>query len=215
MSVTGRRRKREKELLRENLIDAAERVLRARGRSMTMDEVALEAEYSKGLLYKYFRNKEDLYAAVGLRAHQMLMSMFESGVRSVETGRQEIAVIGRAYITFAETHPMYFEALVAHATAPPSTDDESYAAACERAADAILALVQRSIERGQSDASIRADLEPRQTAFLLWGALHGLVTMAAFKNVLQRHQQDPASFLDDSLQFLASCMRSTDQISSS
>lgn len=208
MSITRTRREREKELVRATLIDAAERVLSARGRAATMDDVALEAEYSKGLLYKYFQSKEDLHSAVGLRAHDVLRRMFEEAVESGGTGRQRISAIGRAYVAFAGKHPIYFEMLVAHATAAPSDDPHSYASACDRAADEIIRLVQDVIEQGVHDGSIRPDLDPRQTAFLLWGALHGLVTMATFKNVLQRHEQDPAQFLDDSLHFLASCMRS-------
>ena len=209
MTPTITRRRREKEKRREALIDAAERVLSTQGRAMTMDEVAVEAGYSKGLLYKYFQSKEDLYSAIGLRAHTMLMAMFESAVDEDEMGSRQIAAIGRAYITFAAEQPMYFEALVAQATAGPSEDVDSYAAACERAADAILALVQRSIEQGIRDGSIRAEINPRQAAFMLWGSLHGLVTMATFKNVLQRHQLNPDVFLEEALDFLASRMRST------
>ncbi len=209
MPATQTRREREREQRRNSLIDAAERVLSRRGQTMTMDDVALEAEYSKGLLYKYFQNKEDLYAAIGLRAHYQLMAMFESAVDEDATGRQQTAAIGRAYIAFAAEQPMYFEALVAQATAPPSDDDDSYAAACERAADGIIALVQQAIEHGIKDGSIRPEIDPRQAAFLLWGSLHGLVTMATFKNVLQRHHQKPDVFLNDALEFLASCMRST------
>lgn len=202
------RRRREKELRREAILDAAERVLEARGRAATMDEVAEEAQFSKGLLYKYFQNKDDLLAAVSLRAHLLLRSMFAEAVGS-GTGRQQISAIGHAYIAFAREHPLYFEALVTQATAPETDDPDSYSAACERAADEVLQIVHDVISRGVQDGSIRPDLDPRETAFLLWGALHGLVTMATFKKVLQRYDQDPQAFLDHALRFLASCMRPT------
>lgn len=208
MSITRQRRDREREERREVLIDAAERVFAARGRSIaTMDDVAVEAEFSKGLLYKYFQNKDDLFEAVALRSHRLLMDMFEDAVASGGTGMQQISAIGRAYVRFASQHPMYFEALVAHSTGEPSTDADSYSAMCEHASDEILRLVQSVIREGIDDGSIRSSLDPAQMAFLLWGALHGLVVTARFKNVLGRHHQDPEHFLRESLQFLASCMR--------
>jgi TetR/AcrR family transcriptional regulator len=208
MNVTTQRREREKEERREALIDAAERVFDTRGRSaVTMDDVAMEAQYSKGLLYKYFQNKDDLFEAVSLRGHRRLLAMFEEAVASGETGLQQISAIGRAYIRFAKAYPVYFEALVAHSTGEPSLDTQTYSAMTERAADEILRLVQDVIQRGVDDGSLRPNLDVAQTAFLLWGALHGLVVTATFKNVLGRHDLEPERFLRESLQFLATCMR--------
>ncbi|MFW5973441.1 MAG: TetR/AcrR family transcriptional regulator [Bacteroidota bacterium] len=208
MSVTTRRREREKEQRREIIIDAAEALLCTKGRlSATMDDVAMEAEVSKGLLYKYFQSKDDLFEAVSLRAHGRLLALFREAVSADESGRHQVSAIGRAYIAFASEYPVYFEALVEHSTSEVSSDPESYSALCERTADEILDLVRESIERGIADGSIRGSLDPLQTAFMLWGALHGLVVTATFKNVLERHGQYDQAFLNDSLKFLASCMK--------
>jgi AcrR family transcriptional regulator len=172
-----------------------------------MDDIALEAEFSKGLLYKYFQSKDDLFAAVGLRAHRHLLSLFEEAILTGNKGLHQISAIGKAYIRFAVDRPLYFEALVAHATGEVSVDPASFDAQAEHAADDILRLVQDVIRRGAADGSLRSDLEPVSSAFLLWGALHGLVVTATFKNVLHRHDLNPDIFLRDSLQFLAGCMK--------
>jgi TetR/AcrR family transcriptional regulator, repressor of fatR-cypB operon len=55
------RREREKAAHRKEIMDAAVRVFARRGiSSATLDEVAQEAEFSKGAIYLYFTSKEDL-----------------------------------------------------------------------------------------------------------------------------------------------------------
>ncbi len=50
---------------RRAILDAAQKVFDARGyEAATMEEVAEEAGVSKGTLYNYFQNKEDLFAKV-------------------------------------------------------------------------------------------------------------------------------------------------------
>ncbi len=60
--VLENRKKREKELRIENIIEAAKKIFIAKGYiNTTMDEIALEVEISKPTLYQYFKNKDDLY----------------------------------------------------------------------------------------------------------------------------------------------------------
>lgn len=59
------RRQRELERHRAEIMAAAERLFAQKGYvSASMDEVARHSEFSVGTLYNFFRNKEDLYAAI-------------------------------------------------------------------------------------------------------------------------------------------------------
>jgi AcrR family transcriptional regulator len=59
------RREREKAQHRKEIIDAAISVFAEKGfHAATLDEVAQKAEFSKGALYLYFQNKEDLLFTV-------------------------------------------------------------------------------------------------------------------------------------------------------
>ncbi len=171
-----------------------------------MDEIADAAELSKGLLYKYFRSKEELYLAVCLRALRLLRHSFQRQLRQHESGLAKISAIGRAYVAFANKHPDYFEALVYQATQEPSQEPSAYAAACEQETDKILALVSEAITVGVADGTLRADLDPMQAAMMLWGALHGLVVIATFKNIQERYQLKPDTFLRNALAFLGNCL---------
>jgi AcrR family transcriptional regulator len=64
MMETERISRKEREYLahREEILSAAEKVFAAKGFfSTTMSDIAREAEFGTGSLYKYFKSKEDLY----------------------------------------------------------------------------------------------------------------------------------------------------------
>lgn len=59
------RREREMALHRAEILSAAEQVFAESGFvSARMEEIARRAEFSVGMLYKFFKSKEDLYAAI-------------------------------------------------------------------------------------------------------------------------------------------------------
>ncbi len=59
------RREREKERQRREMLEAALSLFSDRGyHNVTMHEIADKAEFAIGTLYKYFKNKEDLYRAL-------------------------------------------------------------------------------------------------------------------------------------------------------
>jgi AcrR family transcriptional regulator len=59
------RREREKRTQRQEMLAAALALFSERGfRNVSMQEIAEKAEFAVGTLYKFFRNKEDLYKAL-------------------------------------------------------------------------------------------------------------------------------------------------------
>ena len=60
------RKERERSRRRRDIIRAAEILFATKGfDGLMMDELALEAGFSKATLYKYFETKEDLFLAMG------------------------------------------------------------------------------------------------------------------------------------------------------
>ncbi len=77
----SQRKEREKEQRRKDIIDAAEKVFFKKGlNNSTMDEVAKEAELSKGTLYLYFKSKEEIHFEIRTRALNILSKMFKKAI---------------------------------------------------------------------------------------------------------------------------------------
>lgn len=182
------RRLREKERRRNEIIDAAEEVFFSKGiEAAKMDDIAEVAELSKGLLYFYFKSKEDLHAAIALRAMHILRQSFQAAMRSNEKGIDKVQALGRAYIDFALEYPNYCAAMGHQSSREPSNDPSSYAALCDAEGDNVLLIVADAIRAGIQDGTVRQDLDPNYTAIILWGQTHGLVQVATLKDVQVRH----------------------------
>lgn len=72
------RKKREKERRRQQIMDAAKKLFAAKGFSRaTIEEIATEAELSPGTLYLYFKNKDELFAALSIKILKYLIGRLE------------------------------------------------------------------------------------------------------------------------------------------
>jgi len=205
---TAERREREKEHRRNEIIDAAEKVFFAKGMpNATMGEVADEAELSKGTLYLYFKNKEDLYLAIILRGLAILEENFKEAVASREDGLGKTEAIGRAFFSFCNTHPDYFQAMLHfEASAEPAQDcaHAGYAAECQIQTLRIMEICSGAVQAGINDGTLRSDLDPMKTAMTLYGMSVGLLQIVCMKrNTLEEeHKIDPGELIEYFFEFV-------------
>ncbi|MBC8181765.1 TetR/AcrR family transcriptional regulator [candidate division KSB1 bacterium] len=188
MGITERK-EREKERRRNEIINAAEKVFFTKGRVLaTMDDVAEEAELSKGTLYLYFKNKEDLYLAINLRGMEILYGLFLEASKKQKTGLEKARAIGSAYFRFYKEYPDYFTALMYFEFHEMNLyTEQSMAAKCDMQGHDALYILIEAIELGIKDGSIRSDVDPVKAATVLWGHSTGLIQLISTKG---EHLQD-------------------------
>ena len=175
------RREREREQRRKDIIDAAERVFFGKGPlEATMDDVAAEAELSKGTLYLYFAGKDELYLAIGTRC---LAYMWEQLSSLADDGRSGFAALERfceVHRSFVKEHPDHVKIMLAwQASGFHADPDMPGFPAYQENTLRLFQLIVAVIRRGQADGSIREGLDPAQCAFQIWGGHMG-VTMLYF-----------------------------------
>ena len=182
MGITERR-EREKEQRRNVLTDAAERVFFSIGWAIaTMDDVAEEAELSKGTLYLYFKRKEDLYKAINLRGLKILKSMFEKAVAKCKIGIEKTRAIGQTYHQFYLDYPDYFSSMQYWDSREMDIDEEnSIAAECDKHGHKVIEIVAKAVQTGIEDGTIRPDLDPLKTAVILWAQSSGVIQLISLK----------------------------------
>lgn len=184
MSYIAERREEEKERRRSEILAAAEKLYAKEGwDAVTMDQVARSARLSRGLVYVYFRDKEDLLFAIGDRAMQLLKNRFEAAAAGPGTGVQQVEAIGRAYMGYALEFPHYFDVcsrFQSHALGAEPSSNES---ACHLAGDQVMGTVVEVIETGIRDGSLRKDIgDPLMLAFTLWAFTHGITQLVMAKS---------------------------------
>lgn len=184
MSYIADRRQEEKDRRRAEIVDAAEQLYRELGwEAVTMDSVAKKARLSRAVVYVYFKDKSELLLAITERAMAVLYSRFEDASARTRGGIDQIEAMGRAYMAFGMEFPHYFDAcarLEQRATGTP--ENGSHEAAAFEMGKRVHDVVVASLEAGQRDGSIRADLgDLHVTSRVLWGFTHGLTQIAITK----------------------------------
>jgi TetR/AcrR family transcriptional regulator len=190
MSYIVERREEEKERRRSEILAAAETLYAKHGwDAVTMDQVARSARLSRGLVYVYFQDKEDLLFAIGDRAMRLLKTRFQAAAAGPGTGLEQVEAIGRAYVGYALEFPHYFDVcsrFQAHSMGSKPSANES---ACHLAGDEVMATVVEVIQAGIRDGSLRKDIgDPLMLAFSLWAFTHGITQLVMTKSAdLTRH----------------------------
>lgn len=171
------RKEREKEQRRNEILNAAEKVFFSKGFNYaTMDEVAEAAELSKGTLYLYFKNKEDLYFAIASRSMSVLRKMFEEAVKKHEKGFDKVRAIGMAYYNYSKDYKNYFDMMMHFAAVQNSLNlDSNVFEQMHVNGQSVLQILIEAIQVGIKDGTIRSNIDPLKTAFLLQGVSSGII----------------------------------------
>ncbi len=171
------RKEREKVQRRNAIIDAAEKVFFKRGIDQaSMDQVAQEAELSKGTLYLYFKSKDELYRAIILRGFIILKRKLKDALVAQETGFQNVISISEAYIQFSREHLGYFNAILHYQNDLFSfRDREPSQVQSLEGGNAVIGVLIGAIQKGIQDESIHPEIQEVETAFVLWSQITGLL----------------------------------------
>lgn len=172
------RRKREKRERRASIVEAAEAVFLRKGLTLaTMDEIAAEAEVSKGTLYLYFDSKDELYLALAVRSLGELLERF-SEMPQQGSGLERLERLLRTYVQYAIEHSESFRVAMnwitsEHSIAPGGPSFQVY----QRHIAEVFATAANTIDLGKRDGSIRADLDTAAVAIQLWSAMVGMLLL--------------------------------------
>jgi AcrR family transcriptional regulator len=186
-TVTTERRAEERERRRLEIVEAALAEFSETGyEATTMAGVARRARLSKGLLYFYFKDKDDLLMAITLDGLEKLQSAFRRASKTRKTGLEKTIAIGRTYLGFAAKFPQHFEAMDrfdAKEVEPGKGED--FEQECVKASAGVHSVVIEAIEIGIRDGSIRNTIgNPAMVSVLLWSFLHGVQQVVRKKGAM-------------------------------
>ena len=145
IAVRRRRPRRDAELNRERILDAAVSVMLREGRHVPLAVIAGEAGVGVGTLYRSFADREALLHALEYRAYGLLNQILD------EVSQRDIPGLGAVREFLAGTLAIGDQLILPLHGAPPLVSDRAVHARQE-----INRRLDRFIERGQADGSIRA-----------------------------------------------------------
>lgn len=181
---TEERKAREKQKRRNNILNAAEEVIFSKGLDQTtMDEIAEKAELSKGTLYLYFKNKNELYLAICEHGSTILNGRFAKVFTEDKPGIELIRLLGETYVEFVKAHPDYYNAFMFFESFEniQELQNSKVARSCQENARESLTYIVRALQIGMQDGSVTTDFDPRELALQIWGSTRGLIQLGFMK----------------------------------
>jgi AcrR family transcriptional regulator len=176
---TINRRRRHRESLRRDILEAASQLFVEEGyQRVTMRRIAARIEYSPTTIYLYFKDKNELLSAVCEETFSQLAGKLEHLQKTSGTPLGYLREGLRTYVDFGLAHPNQY--IVTFMSPGQGSDGAPFEHSIRsRAFDTLRQGVRACVENGDIQAP-NADM----TAQALWAGVHGvtslLITMKGF-----------------------------------
>jgi AcrR family transcriptional regulator len=167
---TAERKERERIRRRNEIIDAAEKLFFTKGyENVTMDDIAVETELARGTLYLYFKNKEDIYVVIALRAAFILNRMFKECLRDGMTGIEKARTLSLTYSEFNQKYPGYYKAY--YYSRLFTNENSSELEELRKIRVESFRMCAEAFAEGKSDGTVREDIDPVKTTLIMMYSL--------------------------------------------
>lgn len=172
---------------RQLLLGAAVRVFAEKGfHSARVGDIAEEAGVAYGLLYHYFRSKDEVLETIFRTTWTNMIATVESIAETGEPAREQLRKVTEVILRTWRRDPDLVRVLVREVTRSPQLQQQVDEIA------AALRSLQAIVESGQASGEFRADVDARLVSFVWYGALEEILTGW----VLGRLADDEAAIAD-------------------
>ncbi len=185
------RKVREKERRRKQILKAGEKIFLRRGvDNTTMEEIARSCELSKGTIYLYFKNKEELFTTIMMDALDIFIGMLEKNLTECQTVDDKLNMIWKTYLEFCRDKREYFQlmnshSMGSHARFKIDITDKNLAFLSQT--QKLFSVITDVLEEGQQVGVIRKDLDLMEFVVVFWSASNGVM---AFMDHLASHDTE-------------------------
>jgi TetR/AcrR family transcriptional regulator, fatty acid metabolism regulator protein len=156
---------------RRELLDAAVRVFARKGyRAARVGDIAEEAGVAHGLLYHYFRSKDEVLETIFRETWQLLQADVERIASSDVSLREQLRRFARIYLGSWLVTPELIGVLVREVARTPQVGER-----VDEIRGVFLGL-GRMIEIAKERGEVRADCDVRFATFAVYGALEEILT---------------------------------------
>ncbi len=175
------RKEREKEEMRELILQAASHVFLARGFEKTsIRNIADRIEYSPATIYLYFKDKNEIMYELHKGGFEKMLQEFIP-LRSIMDPFARLVEMGHHYIKFAiENKELYDLMFLMEAPMETLACKEGGWDEGEKTIDMLIRLVQECRDAGY----FKKETDHQTAALTIWSYVHGLVTIY-LKNRMQ------------------------------
>jgi TetR/AcrR family fatty acid metabolism transcriptional regulator len=158
---------------RRQILDAAIRVFARQGFHATrVSDIADEAGVAYGLVYHYFRSKDEVLNELFVERWSLLLSAIEETDRTGETPRQKLAAVAGFIVDSYRHDPELMKVIIVEVTRAANSFGRTHLPEIRRAYQSIAKIV----EDGQKADAFRKDVAPMFASMSFYGAIEQLLS---------------------------------------
>ncbi|MFC0397251.1 TetR/AcrR family transcriptional regulator [Paraburkholderia rhizosphaerae] len=171
------RKNREKQALRERILDASRRIVVREGfAALSMRKIADAIEYSPATLYLHFENRDEIARALCTEGFAQLLDTLKPHL-SIADPAERLKALWRAYVAFGVAHQQTYQLIfmedptyvgAAFASARDAGDDSG---------DAAFRLVADALDELKAQGRLPETADSEVWTEALWATMHGIVAL--------------------------------------
>ena len=158
---------------RRQILDAAIRVFARQGFHATrVSDIADEAGVAYGLVYHYFRSKDEVLNELFVERWSLLLSAIEETDRTGGTPRQKLGAVAGFIVDSYRHDPELMKVIIVEVTRAANSFGQTHLEEIRRAYQSIAEIVAG----GQAAGEFRDDIDPLFASMTFYGAIEQLLS---------------------------------------
>jgi TetR/AcrR family transcriptional regulator, fatty acid metabolism regulator protein len=158
---------------RRNILDAAVKVFARQGfHSTRVSDIADEAEVAYGLVYHYFKSKDEVLNELFTERWSLLLAAIDEADRGSDTPREKLAAVAAFIVDSYRHEPELMKVIIVEVTRAANSFGRTHLPEIRRAYDSIAKIVAD----GQELGAFRRDIDAAFASMSFYGAIEQLLS---------------------------------------
>ena len=158
---------------RRQILDAAVRVFAHQGyHSCRVSDIADEAGVAYGLVYHYFRSKDEVMNELFTERWSLLLAAIDEADRSDGSGREKLDAVARFIVDSYRHDPELMQVIIVEVTRAANSFGRTHLPEINKAYEAI----EKIIADAQKAGSFRAEIDPRLASMFFYRGVEQLLS---------------------------------------
>ena len=185
---TQERKTAEKQFRRGQILDAARTLLLSSGMdSISISAISNRAELGVGTIYFYFRNKEEIFAALQEEGLALLYADILKISQQDLSPEEQLKAIAAVYYRFSEAQKNYFDIINYFLSSPTVFFEAELKNQIDMSGHKILGII-RDIVRNGVEQRVFIEPDPGKFSILFFGTLHGLLQLKKLEKTILENE---------------------------
>jgi AcrR family transcriptional regulator len=167
----------------------------------SINQIAKRAELSVGAIYFYFKDKEELFAALQVEGLELLHQTIREAMDKVPSPEEKIRSIAMAYFRFSEKHKNYFDIINYFLTSPGTIFSPDLKDKIDAHGNASIFTLTEAIREGIDKGQFKA-VDPRRQAIILWSAFNGMIQLKKLERTILAKDEYQSLYMEALDRFL-------------